>query len=140
MLLIGIGVVQAVAALHDGTAFRRDVGSWWAFGIVRATEGNFGSGRMAEGLDGVGSVGGSEVGVIFGANSASKGVAGCAMALRLRIEITRTWPPEMVLAFHAVFVDASVVQDVSIEGVSIDNILYYLLAVRVSHQRLLDVW
>ena len=45
----------------------------------------------------------------------------------------------MVLAFHAVFVDASVVQDVGIEGVSIDHILYYLLALRDSHQRLLDV-
>jgi len=140
MLFVGVGVVQAVAALHDGTALRRDVGSWWAFGAVRAAEGNSGGGRRAEGL------GGSKVGVIFGASSASEGVVGSAMALRLRIEIAWARPPEMVLAFHAVFVDASIVkllyivQDVGIEGVSINNILYYLLAVRVSHQRLLDVW
>ena len=64
---------------------------------------------------------------------------GSAIALRLRIEIVRACSPEMILAFHAVFVDPSVVQNVGIEGVTIYHVLYHLLAVSVSHQRLLDV-
>ena len=79
------------------------------------------------------------MGVLFGASSASEGVAGRAVALRLRIEIGRAWSPEMVLALHAVFVDPSVVQDVGIEGVPIHHVLYHLLAMSVSHQRLLEV-
>lgn len=73
-------------------------------------------------------------------STASEGVVGSTIALRLIIEIAWAWPPEMVLAFHCVFVDPSVVQDVGVEGVPIDHILYYLLAMCVSHQRLLDVW
>lgn len=96
-------------------------------------EGNSGGGRRANGL------GGSKVGVIFGSSSASEGVISSTIALRLRIEIARARPPEMVLAFHGVFVNASVVQDVGIEGVTIHHVLYHLLAMGVSHQRLLDV-
>jgi hypothetical protein len=111
------------------------MGSWLALGALRwAAKGNSGGGRRAEGL------GGSKVDVIFGASTASEGVVGSTIALRLRIEIAWAWPPEMILASHCVFVDPSVVQDVGVEGVSIDHILYYLLAMRVSHQRLLDVW
>jgi len=61
------------------------------------------------------------------------------IALRLRIEIVRARSPEMILAFHAVFVDPSVVQNVGIEGVTIYHVLYHLLTMSVSHQRLLYV-